>query len=351
MIKRRWPLVLVIVAIAAAVIGGAYLVINWDSISLNDSRIASHKSQLYHCPMHPNYISDKPGTCPICGMTLVPMEEAEPHEMDRMKPEPPGRAPIAVTPTQRQMIGVTTAQVEMKDLTKEIRTVGIVAYDPGLAVAQREYIEALRLGDHSLAKAASERLELMGMSSEQIRQLKRTRRIQKNLYLPASTGKAWIYGTIYASDIPYVKEGQHVVVSMPEKSSTTLEGVIAAIDPIVDQMSRSVRIRSEVADPEGILKPNLYVNVFIRIPLGKTLVVPSSALLWSAKANYVFVDEGKGRLVPREVTVGGQTDDFVQISGGLSEGEKVVSSASFLIDAESQLKATLKSMKGHQHLH
>ncbi len=361
-------LIVVVVAALTVAAGGVWYFSGHQQGGSDASRSPLHASQMYHCPMHPTYTSEKPGECPICGMTLVPVEEpggqhgqdsqadhgaAMVHEEMEM---PPDRAAMHVTDAQRQMIGVKTAAVRPRDLTKEIRTVGVVAYDPTLAVAQREYIETLRTGDRSLAKAAAERLELLGMGAEGIAELRRTRRVQKNLYLPAPEGKAWIYGTIYEADLPSVKVGQVVKVSIPNVDAPPLTGTIAAIDPVLDEKTRSARVRTEVADPRGLLKPNLYVDVFLRTPLGEALTVPASALLWSEKASFVFVDEGKGRLAPRRVTVGARTAEFVQIAEGLRAGEVVVATPNFLIDAESQLRGTLEAMAGgsdggHQHAH
>lgn len=300
--------------------------------------------------MHPNYVSDEPGSCPICGMNLVPVEDEGETKMEggaqHEGHEAEGRAAISVTNAERQMIGVKSSPAAMRSLTKEIRTVGVVAFDPELAVAQREYIDALRLGDRTLAAAASERLRLMGMSLEQIGEIRKTRHIQKNLYLPGPDGKAWVYGEIYETDIPYVKPGQAVKVTIPGSPATELMGTIAAIDPVVKRDTRTMRIRTEVSDPDRRLKPNLYVDVALQVPLGDMLSVPSSALIASDGAWHVFVDEGDGRLVPRRVELGGRTNDYAQIASGLIEGEKVVESANFLIDAESQLKASLKAMGG-----
>jgi Cu(I)/Ag(I) efflux system membrane fusion protein len=349
--RTRWfVIVCLIVAAVLATAGWLYFSRSDRAVSTG-SRITGHESRLYTCPMHPTYTSDHPGTCPICGMTLVPVEDESDMKMDdagaqHAGHEAEGRAAIKVTDAQRQMIGVKISPATIRNLAKEIRTVGIVAYDPDLVIAQREYVDALRLNDGSLALAAAERLELMGMGRNQIAELRRTRRVQKNLYLTAPGGKAWVYGDIYEADIPYVKSGQEVEVTVPGSPDVALSGTIAAIDPVVKPMTRTMRVRTEVSDPTMHLKPNLYVDVALQVPLGDMLSVPTSALIWSDGAWHVFVDEGDGRLVPRHVTLGGRTSDYAQVASGLSEGEKVVESANFLIDAESQLKATLKSMKG-----
>ncbi len=357
---HRWWLIIGIAALIIAFAAGSWLLATHGRRApADESRTSSSVSRLYVCPMHPSYTSDSPGECPICGMTLVPME-SQTREEQKHEHEPSTHAPVTVTKTQQQMIGVKTAPVEMRTLTRKIRTVGTVAYDPDLAVAQREFIEAVKLGDRSLASAATKRLELLGMSGGQIEELRKSRRVQKNLYLPAPQGKVWIYGVIYESDIPYVTEGQAMQITLPDKAAPAFDGSIVAISPVLDSKTRSTRIRSEVADPQGLLKPNLYVNVLIDVPLGEGLSIPSNALMWSEGAYHVFVDEGNGRLVPRKVEVGRRTREFAQIQGGLAQGEKVVTSPNFLIDAESQIKATLQSMKGqgeekkmegHQHVH
>jgi multidrug efflux pump subunit AcrA (membrane-fusion protein) len=303
---------------------------------------ATAEAATYICPMHPTYTSDRPGECAICGMNLVPAE-------DEAK-DIPDRAAIQVTKTQRQVIGVKTAEAKTRTLTREIRTVGTVAYDPKLAVAQKEYLTARRLGDSSLMKAAEERLILMGMSKDQVRKLTRRGRIQKNLYLPGPEGKAWIYSTIYEVDIPYVRVGQAVNIYTLQSPEDLFVGTIAAMDPVVDPVTRTINVRSEVEDSKGLLKPNMYVDTYIRIPLGKMLSVPAAALMWSDKAYFVFVDKGNGKIVPRKVETGDRTKDFIEIKSGLNEGEHVVTSPNFLIDAESQLKATLRSMSvGGEH--
>jgi hypothetical protein len=266
---RRWAYA--IVAVVIILMGGIalYYLGAFDTMTSRGRGAVVGGAILYICPMHPTYTSDRPGECPICGMTLVPAEEeVEEGRKHEAEPTPPGHAAIRVTPTQRQAIGVRLATTAMRVLTKEIRTVGTVAYDPKLAVAQREYLSARRLGDRALAKAAEERLHLMGMSKDQIHKLARAGRIQKNLYLPGPKGAAWIYTVIYEMDIPYVREGQEVHVIVPGQTPMILTGTIAAIDPVLDPQTRTVTVRSEVEDPRGLLKPNQYVDVYIRVPLG-----------------------------------------------------------------------------------
>ena len=277
------------------------------------SRAAHHESPpaeqqqaktIYHCPMHPTYTSDKPGTCPICGMTLVPMEEHQHETEDVPTSAVPSRATIQLTDHQRQLIGVTTTKVVQKTLVRAIRTVGEVAYDPTLAT---------------------------------------------------TPGKAWINVTLYELDVGSVSVGHDVRVSLPDRPDSTFVGTIAAVSPLIDRATRTLRARAEVADPEGILKPLRFVDIFIHIPLGEGLSVPASAVLESGETAYVFVDHGEGQLEPRRITMGLRLGEETQVLAGLEAGEVVVASANFLIDAESQLRAATerlgaeKASGGHVH--
>lgn len=353
---KRISVIVILIAVAAALLGGGI----WYGAKLTHKAPSHHemheKKIIYHCPMHPSYTSDKPGNCPICGMNLVPMETSEMkmHQDMKSMEEVSERADINVTDYQRQIIGLTTAKAEYKKLLRQIRTVGVVAYDPALATAQREYIEAKRVGDGSLMKASRERLQLMGMSSDQIAELALSKRVQKNLYLPSPDGKVWIYSIFYEMDIPLINIGQELEVTTTDSPDRVFSGKIVAVDPVLDSKSRTLRARSEVPDPEGLLRPERYVNVKLYVPLDEALVIPASALMWSGEGNYAFVDKGGGKLEPRRVIAGVKAGDEIQILEGLKQGENVVSSANFLIDSESALKAAAQALGGKKtegHVH
>jgi Cu(I)/Ag(I) efflux system membrane fusion protein/cobalt-zinc-cadmium efflux system membrane fusion protein len=123
----------------------------------------------------------------------------------------------------------------------------------------------------------------------------------------------------------------------------TFNGRVNFIYPQLDMETRTAKVRIVFPNPALELKPGMFVNVSLKVPMGKQLVVPASAALQSGTRQIVFVDRGDGYLEPREVQLGGRVgDDFVVLKG-LKEGEKVVSSATFLIDSESQLQAALGS--------
>ena len=331
-------IVIIMIALAVALSGGS---IWYAATHKGAGHIHKHDVQktIYYCPMHPNYTSDKPGECPICGMTLVPMKVEEKKE--EMKHDEHGM--ITIEPERQQLIGVKKTKIEMKDAKRTIRTVAKVAFDTDLAVAQREYLEARKIGDESLTAAAKQRLSLMGMSDEEIKNL---RKVERNLYSPDKT--AWVYSVIYENELPLVQKGQSVRVELPSGGDTR-QGNIAAIDPVLDNQTRTARIRIEVPNEDGALRPNMYVNAIIESDLGQKLLVPKDAVLSSGERNIVFVVHDATQFMPHEVKLGAELEDDYVVVAGINEGDKVVTGANFLVDAESKLKAALSGEGSHVH--
>jgi Cu(I)/Ag(I) efflux system membrane fusion protein len=297
----------------------------------------------YTCPMHPQIHEDHPGDCPICHMRLVPVykEGAAPEE------KPGGGPSVRISTERQQLIGVKTGPVEKKEVVREIRTVGRVAFDPELAVAQREFLEIIR-NVPSLKASAVQRLKLLGMSEEEIRELAKTGRPQANLYLPEPGEPVWVYASLYEYELPHVKIGDLATIvsaSLPE----TFEGTIRAIDPVLDPMTRTARARIEVPMAGGRIRPESYFNVSIKIDLGEQLTIPKSAVIDTGTRQMVFVVHDGKHFQARDVKLGTEAGDDRLVLEGLSEGEVVAMSAAFLIDSESQLKAAVAGMEGHQH--
>lgn len=358
----------------------------------------------YNCPMHPTYISDRPGECPICGMDLVPMEEHDHsggESMDMggesgmkerkikfyrnpMNPaitsQTPAKdemgmdfipvyedeagkngAPFRVTPERRQKIGLRTAPARIMAMFADIRAQGRVAHDPELYRTQQEYLSALsaaaRAKESSLEGSAERadallqagrlRLRLMGMSEDQIDGLAEEGAPDESLLLgSASGGKAWLYAAVYEEDLPLIKQGQVAAATTPSLPGETFAGRIVSIDPVLDPATRSARVRARINDPDGLLRPDMYLGAVIHVPLGRRLAVPDGAVVDTGKTQTVFVDLGDGRLEPRRVTAGARMEGYVEIMDGLEEGERVVTSGNFLIDSESKLKAAAAGFAG-----
>jgi Cu(I)/Ag(I) efflux system membrane fusion protein len=128
-----------------------------------------------------------------------------------------------------------------------------------------------------------------------------------------------------------------------------LQGKASFIYPTVDPQTRTAKVRFELPNPGERLKPGMYANVELKIPLGTRLVVPRDAILESGERQVLFLHHGGGRLEWRSVKLGSRSGEWVEVIVGLTEGEHVVTSANFLLDSESRLKAAVGGMQGMQH--
>ncbi|MDP2652840.1 MAG: efflux RND transporter periplasmic adaptor subunit [Candidatus Omnitrophota bacterium] len=308
-------------------------------------------------PMIPGYKSDKPGKSPM-GMDLVPVYEEDDSSSHEGAAIPEGYAAIMLTPQKQQLIGIRTSPVEKKHLVKTIRTVGTVAHDPELYQAQAEYIQALASVERAqqssipevaeqaerLAESTRIRLKHMGLSEDMIKDISTWKTPEHSLLYATPGEPVWVYAKVYEYELPLIKIGQELVVEAASLSGKAFTGRIRAIDPMVEENTRTTRIRAEVEDPRGELKPDMYLNVFIRIDAGEKLSVPVEAVFDTGSKKIVFVDKGDGILEPRDVVLGVKAEDVYELVSGLQEGESVVTSGNFLIDSESRLKAALDGM-------
>ncbi len=299
----------------------------------------------YTCPMHPHIHEDKPGECPICHMKLVAVYKGG---TAAPAPMPSGGPSVNISPERQQLIGIKTEAAEKKAVTKEIRTVGRVAFDPELAVAQREYIEIVR-NVPSLKRAALSHLKLLGMSNEEIRSLEKKGKTSSNLYLPETGDSVWVYATLYQREVDSVKPGLEAEISLPSGPERKWTGTIRAVDPVIDPMTRSVRARIEVPGAGGLIRPDTYLNVTIKVDLGEAITIPKSAVIDTGARQIVFVVHEDRHFQSRDIKIGSEVGNEVVVLDGIQEGEKVVSSAAFLVDSESQLKAAVSGMGGHEH--
>lgn len=365
----------------------------------------SRASGRYHCPMHPSYVSDRPGDCPICNMALVPVGEMD-HAIGA---EVPGRTAVNLTPEKRHLIGVMTATAERRRLATVMRTVGRVEYaeprvtvvntkvggwieklyvnttgqfvrkgepllelfSPELVTAQREFL--LATGD--LRNAMRQRFELWDITAEQIAALERRGAASRTLTIVsprdgyvvvrnAVAGKAvaageelyqiadlstvWVVADVYERDVGQVRVGQRVQVTARAAIGEPKTGEIQYVYPYWEAATQTGKIRVELENAMLQFKPGMYVDVEVELDGAEVLAVPASAVLDTGPRQLVFVDAGEGWLEPREVQVGLRTEDWWEVREGVAEGERVVTRALFLVDSESQLKAAVAGMT-HAH--
>ncbi len=253
-------------------------------------------------------------------------------------------------------------------------------YSPELVSTQEEYLLALKSnrilsgskfenvseGSRSLLRAAKRRLELWDVSDSQINEIRRTGRVKKSItiyspieghvsfknayenqhvkpdtliYTIADHTTAWVNAEIYEDEIPLIDVGQEATLTVESYPGEEFHGKVTFKWPHLMPDTRTTKVRFEFPNPNLKLLPEMYADVYLEVPLGKKLAVPASAVLRTGKQNVVFVDKGNGYMDARKVELGRKAGDYYQVLRGLEEGETVVSSANFLIDAESKLQA------------
>ena len=269
----------------------------------------------------------------------------------------------------------------------------LTIYSPEMLASQQELLLAARARDlmrdnplasaaqhgESLFEAAKRRLTLWQLSDEQIEEVLRTGKPIPNITLSAPTGgfvternafpnqkvtpdsdlytitdlsRIWIVADVFESDVTAIKVGDPALVSFPNASAPSIGAHVNYIQPQVDPITRTLKVRLDANNPGLRMKPDMYVNVEFGVATAKRLVVPADAVLDSGDRQTVFVDLGDGYLEPRQVVAGERSGNRTVITSGLHQGERVVSSGTFLIDSESQLSSAAAGMgapAGHDH--
>jgi RND family efflux transporter MFP subunit len=257
-------------------------------------------------------------------------------------------------------------------------------YSPDLVSTEEEYLlakqnqksftedthgTASKEGDW-LLQAAADRLQRFGVPQREITNLEQDGKVQHEievdspvsgyiternalpnqyvqaetkLYTIADLSTVWVYANVSQTDVGRLKPGDSATVSVDAYPGRHFTGGIDQILPQVDMATRTVRVRLVFSNPAVVLKPGMYVNVTIGVPLGRQLVIPASGVLQTGTRQIAFIDHGQGYLEPREVEIGERIDDQVVVLKGLRAGERIVSSANFLVDSEAQLQAAIGS--------
>jgi multidrug efflux pump subunit AcrA (membrane-fusion protein) len=267
-------------------------------------------------------------------------------------------------------------------------------YSPELLATQQEYLLAARAkrqlsssgnaavarGGADLYESARQRLLLWDIPPAEIARLERTGQPRKALTLvspvtgvvtaknvvrgarvmPAESlfeiadlSRLWVLADVYEAEAAFVRVGQTGRMTLSYLPGREWMGKVTFIAPVVQPETRTVSVRLEFANPDGVLKPDMFAEVVLERSLGSVVAVPEAAVLSTGTRSIVFVVKEDGALEPREVQVGTKTDGYWEIASGLEPGVKVVTQANFLIDSESRLKSALAGLApppgGHEH--
>ncbi|MEJ7760667.1 MAG: efflux RND transporter periplasmic adaptor subunit [Gemmatimonadaceae bacterium] len=330
-----------------------------------------------------------------------------------------------LTADQIRQFGVTFGTAEVRPLTMEIRTTGVVTFDetriakvtpkfggfverlhvettgqligrgqplaeiysPELVSAQQDLLVAINLdrtigqsvvpgvpaSSMNLLAAAKRRLQLWDISDAQIQRVMRTGRVQRtltlyspakgivvekkvvqgqaitpgmDLYTIADLSEVWVDLQLRGGDAATVRTGSGADIVLSGIPGRSYKGRVAYVYPTLDSASRAIRARVVVSNSDGIIKPGMYATARITTPTRSVLTVPGSAVLRTGERDVVFVDMGGGRLMPHVVRVGQTAGEYIEILGGVDAGQRVVTSAQFLLDSEANLGEIMKSMIG-----
>lgn len=260
----------------------------------------------------------------------------------------------------------------------------LAIYSPDLVSTQQEYLlayeaqerfaqsklPAVAQGGKDMLESARRRLLLWDVRPADIERLAKTGEVRRTLDLHAEVGgyvlekaafhgmrvtpmdtlfkiadlsHVWVLADLYEHQLPTVTLGSRAEVTTASHPGRKWTGPVTFISPVVEPSSRTVKVRVNVANPDLALKPDMFADVALHSAGGKSLVIPESAVVETGERQLVFVDRPDGMLEPREVTLGARTRDGVQVTEGVSAGEKVVTSANFLLDSESSMKAALSA--------
>jgi Cu(I)/Ag(I) efflux system membrane fusion protein/cobalt-zinc-cadmium efflux system membrane fusion protein len=255
-------------------------------------------------------------------------------------------------------------------------------YSPGVETAEQSYASSLneyillapntaprvKKGAASIVNAAIDRLKYLGVSDGEIQRLSRggaasgqieidapidgaiiERHAFPNMYAEPATrlytiadlSDVWVYAPIFQSELAAVKPGDKVGMSVDTYPGATFEGVVEFIWPAIDPVTRAARVRCAFANPAGQLKLGMFARLVIEAPLGPALIIPESGVLRTGARDIAFVGDRSGNMRPVEVELGPRVDGGFVVKRGLHAGDRIVTSANFLIDSESQSEAAM----------
>jgi len=358
------------------------------------------KSDIWTCSMDPQVKMDKPGLCPICGMDLIPLVTGGGSTMDSSAlyrtPEAIQLANISTSVVSKQapvkelrLFGKVQADERLLEsqtahipgrieklyisFTGETVRQGqrlALINSPDLIAAQEELLETAksRTEQPELYEASLSKLSQWKLTEAQIDKILRSgkattsfevlagssgivtsKRVNTGDYVNpgsvlfevANLSRVWVLFDAYESDLPFLKVGNSITFSLQALPGSTFNAMVKFIDPVMDPTSRVAKIRVEVSNANGKLKPEMFATGVVKANLNQfkdKLVIPTTAVLWTGKRSVVYVKQGDGSFKIREIELGPMLGNSYVVLDGLTDGEEIVTEGSFSVDAASQLE-------------
>lgn len=367
------------------------------SAMVEGSTSGSRPVLYWYAPMDPNFRSENPGKSPM-GMDLVPKYADEVDGQPGVVAIDPTmvnnlglRTALAERSSLSRLIDTVGYVSYDEDTMHQIHTrvdgwieklvtnasgdpvakgqLLFELYSPTLVSAQEEYLAALRSSNSALRNASRNRLVALGVTSTEIRRLDKERSVRQRIPVYAmadgvvvnlgvrhgmfvtpsievmsiaSLDSIWVLAEVFERQAAWVKPGQPATVNLDYLPGETLRGTVDYVYPELNPKTRTLTVRLRFDNEELSLRPNMFARVSIQGEgVGEVVHVPREALIRGGSVNRVVVDLGNGRFRSRAVTIGIESGDRIEIREGLSVGERVVTSAQFLIDSESNIGAAL----------
>jgi len=391
------------------------LLLGWLFFHTSDKKpshvTATHetKATIWTCSMHPQIRRSEPGKCPICGMDLIPLVQnsaVEDSGAIHFTPEAVALANVQTSIVTRQkpvkdvrlfgkiqtderllqtQVSHLSGRIErlMVNFTGESvqkgQTLALI-YSPELVTAQQELLEAAKSKgiQPEIYEAAKDRLRQWKLTEGQISSIEKSGKVKDNfeivssasgvvmakrvntgdyvsqgtaLYDVANLSSLWVMFDAYESDLPFLHKGDRISFNLQAMPGTNFTGNILFIDPIIDPNTRVSKVRVEIGNQSGKLKPGMFATGTVHANLSgfqNQLVIPGSAVLWTGKRSLVYVkqpDTEEAVFKLREVELGQALGDSYVIVNGLKEGEKIVTQGAFNVDAAAQLEGKPSMME------
>ncbi|MFC4095266.1 efflux RND transporter periplasmic adaptor subunit [Euzebyella saccharophila] len=403
-------IIYIAIAIVVGLLGGWLIFGGSSEESMTDKHDHSTETegQMWTCSMHPQIMQPEPGDCPICGMDLIPAESgADGLAMNKIKMT---KNAMALADIQTSIVG--NASLDNEDMIslsgkikmneeenavqasyfdgrierlnvnfegQEVRKGQLLAtiYAPNLVAAQQELITAASLKESqpSLYKAVRNKLKLWKLSEAQINSIEESGKVKENFPIYATVSgtvsekmaaegdyvkqgqpivkvsnlnSVWAEFDAYENQISDFKKGQKIKITTNAYPSKEFDATVSLIDPVLNTQTRTVTVRANLKNSDGLLKPGMFVTGKVEGTMANTesnLTIPASAVMWTGERSLVYIKTNPNEPVfeMREVTLGNRNGDMFTVTSGLENGDEIVTNGTFTVDAAAQLQGK-KSM-------